>query len=315
MRPSAIASIAFAAAALAGPVAKRDMVTDWTYVTVTKFVTPGVDPTPAPTEDAGSANSPGSFFEMPWINRHSQPAAEPTPSPSPSSSPSSSPSPSPEPEPSSEPAPESEPEPEPTSAAPEPTSVAPASTTATPEPEPAATETPSESDGDDYISQCLNHHNAHRSNHSAADLVWDEGLAATAMKIAQSCVYDHDTEMDGGGYGQNIAAGVPAERVSAVITDVFYNPEEPLFSANYGLDNPDMSNFHGWGHFTQIVWQDTTAVGCATYDCGPGGLEGVGSSVGPQFTVCNYKSPGNFGGEYANNVARPNGDATIHGKE
>ena len=36
--------------------------------------------------------------------------------------------------------------------------------------------------------------------------------------------------MDGGGYGQNIAAGVKADNVSAVITELFYNGEERAYA-------------------------------------------------------------------------------------
>lgn len=45
----------------------------------------------------------------------------------------------------------------------------------------------------DYAQTVVDHHNAHRANHSAPALVWDAALAATALKIAQSCNYAHDT--------------------------------------------------------------------------------------------------------------------------
>jgi uncharacterized protein YkwD len=45
----------------------------------------------------------------------------------------------------------------------------------------------------DYAQAVVDHHNAHRANHSAPALVWDAGLAATALKIAMSCNYAHDT--------------------------------------------------------------------------------------------------------------------------
>lgn len=45
----------------------------------------------------------------------------------------------------------------------------------------------------DYASTVVAHHNAHRANHSAPALEWDDALAATALKIANSCVYAHDT--------------------------------------------------------------------------------------------------------------------------
>lgn len=100
------------------------------------------------------------------------------------------------------------------------------------------------------------------------------------------------SEMDGGNFGQNIAAGVSADNISAVITDLFYNGEEPLFTPQYGRDDPDMDGFPSWGHFTQMVWCGTTEVGCYTADCSAHGLGNTGSGVAPYFTVCNYKNPG-----------------------
>ena len=80
--------------------------------------------------------------------------------------------------------------PEPVAAAPEPYQPAPA-----PAPAPAGGSysgagqaTPA-----DYSEAVVAHHNAHRANHSAPALSWDAGLAATAQKIASSCVYAHDT--------------------------------------------------------------------------------------------------------------------------
>ncbi|KAI5240763.1 hypothetical protein E4T43_05846 [Aureobasidium subglaciale] len=152
-----------------------------------------------------------------------------------------------------------------------------------------------------YQQRVVDHHNVHRSNHSAPALAWDAALASTAAKIAATCVYAHSMNVDGGGYGQNIAAGVEANNVSAVITELFYNGEVGYYTNLYGQANPDMSNFEKWGHFSQLVWKGTTKVGCATQYCS-GGLANVGQYVSPHFTVCNYGSPGNYAGEYAANI-------------
>lgn len=78
----------------------------------------------------------------------------------------------------------------------------------------------------------------------------------------------------------------------------------------YGNDNPDMSNFELWGHFSQMLWQSTKKVGCYTYTCSPPGakpldcnpstgqsyLKNTGCGNGGMnaiFTVCNYSPPGN----------------------
>ncbi|EME47364.1 hypothetical protein DOTSEDRAFT_69335 [Dothistroma septosporum NZE10] len=163
----------------------------------------------------------------------------------------------------------------------------------------------------DYAGKCVYHHNLHRANHSVSDIAWDDGLASIAQTIAESCVYAHNVQEGGGGYGQNIAAGVDAANISAIITDLFYNGEEPYFADQYGKDDPDMTNFELFGHFTQIVWKDTISVGCATVQC-PNGLANTGDGVEPVFTVCNYKNPGNYAGEYGANVLQPLGHPTAN---
>ena len=102
----------------------------------------------------------------------------------------------------------------------------------------------------------------------------------------------HDSQAGGGGYGQNIGAGASPDAVPALITNEMYDDEIPFFPLPYGQASPDMSNFENWGHFSQIVWQSTTSVGCATVDCSASGLANTGSDVSPWFTVCNYSPPG-----------------------
>ncbi|KZF20631.1 PR-1-like protein [Xylona heveae TC161] len=161
----------------------------------------------------------------------------------------------------------------------------------------------------DYASTVLYHHNVHRANHTVSDLQYNDTLADIASQIASSCVYAHNTQTGGGGYGQNIAAGVDASGIDKIISDMFYNGEINYFDGLYGQANPDMTNFEKWGHFSQIVWKDTTSVGCATHQCSS--LANTGSNVPPYFTVCNYYPPGNYGGEYADNVQKPKGDQTV----
>ncbi|KIW64768.1 hypothetical protein PV04_09678 [Phialophora macrospora] len=141
-------------------------------------------------------------------------------------------------------------------------------------------------------------HNIHRSNHTATNLTWSESLASIAADIAATCVYDHNTTAGGGGYGQNIGAGYTPDRVPSMIGNSMYNTEMPYYPLPYGQDNPDMSDFNNWGHFSQIVWKDTSEVGCATQYC-PDGLANTGSGVSPYFTVCNYSPPGNIQGAYS----------------
>jgi len=131
-----------------------------------------------------------------------------------------------------------------------------------------------------------------------------------AAGIAASCVYAHNTAAGGGGYGQNIGAGAEPSAVPALITNEMYDGEIGWFPLPYGQSSPDMTNFEDWGHFSQIVWQSTTQVGCATQYC-PNGLANTGGDVSPYFTVCNYSPPGNFANEYGANVLPPQGEPTV----
>jgi len=162
----------------------------------------------------------------------------------------------------------------------------------------------------DYAQAILDQHNNHRANHSVPDLAWSDDMANIAAQIAASCVYEHNTDAGGGGYGQNIGAGADPSGVPAMITNEMYNDELDWYPLPYGVADPDMSNFENWGHMSQIVWKSSTSVGCATQYC-PGGLANTGSGVSPYFTVCNYSPAGNFGGQYGDNVLPPQGDAIV----
>jgi hypothetical protein len=97
---------------------------------------------------------------------------------------------------SSEPAPAAQ-----NTAPPPPPPAADTTTWAPPPPPPAATSwapapaapAPAAPASNDYSDVVVYNHNVHRANHSAPDAVWSQSLADTALKIAQSCVYAHNT--------------------------------------------------------------------------------------------------------------------------
>ncbi|KAJ5314153.1 uncharacterized protein N7443_001037 [Penicillium atrosanguineum] len=158
-----------------------------------------------------------------------------------------------------------------------------------------------------YQQAVLYNHNIHRSNHSAPSVDWSADLETSARALAAKCVYEHDTSIDGGGYGQNIGYGVESSQVGVMLTNLMYNDEIEYFPTPYGESDPSMTDFEKWGHFSQIIWKGTTHVGCATVVCD--GLGNVDSSSSLPFTVCNYSPAGNYAGEYGDNVLAPLGDA------
>jgi hypothetical protein len=76
-----------------------------------------------------------------------------------------------------------------------------------------------------------------------------------------------------------------------MITNAMYNDEMVKYEPFYGVESP--TDFHSWGHFTQIVWKGTQKVGCYTHKCGalvdPNHYEPVANV---EYTVCNYSPPG-----------------------
>ncbi|KAL5086769.1 hypothetical protein Trisim1_008680 [Trichoderma cf. simile WF8] len=281
--------------------------------------TPSPQPAaPAPKPVYAPPPPPASPSPKPAVTPQSVPQAAPQPAPA-SSAPAAAPkpvivpveSPAPAPKPSPSPTPEvvvAKPSPKP---APSPS---PSPKPAAASPKPAAS-SPAPASGNDYSSIVVNEHNIHRANHSAPDLAWDTTLAGYAQTIAEGCVFAHDMTQGGGGYGQNLASwgstgdidDLQLESARRGITDQWYNDETENWTF-FGLDNPPSgSNLDAWGHFTQLVWKSSTKVGCYTAKCPAGTV----LSMPSWYTVCNYGPPGNFGGEYAENVLPALGHAGV----
>jgi len=161
-----------------------------------------------------------------------------------------------------------------------------------------------------YQSAVLYNHNIHRSNHSVSSVEWSADLESSAYTLASRCVYQHDTTIAGGGYGQNIGYGVEAGDIGVMITNLMYNDEIEFFPTPYGASDPSMTDFDKWGHFSQLVWKATTHVGCATVTCNS--LGNVDSSSALPFTVCNYSPVGNVAGQYGENVLAPGNAGTYN---
>ncbi|KAJ5987338.1 PR-1-like protein [Penicillium sp. IBT 35674x] len=153
--------------------------------------------------------------------------------------------------------------------------------------------------GGNYSDKVLYTHNVHRANHSAPNLGWDQSLANAARAWAVACQFRHNTAMLPGGYGQNLAGSAPTASLAQHISEFWYNDELRHFDLYYGQATPG-GDFSTYGHFSQVVWNDTTKVGCATVDC-------RGSALGMWYTVCNYFPPGNVLGRFDRSVMRPNG--------
>lgn len=113
------------------------------------------------------------------------------------------------------------------------------------------------------------------------ELAHQPGLAGLAQGWAEGCAFEHS----GNGYGENLAFfsgedSTPAQVVEGWASEVAdYN-----FAANSCTEGKQC------GHYTQIVWRNTSQVGCGVGKCNIDGFDGY-------LWVCNYNPAGNVVGQ------------------
>ncbi|MDB5707037.1 MAG: serine protease [Sphingomonas bacterium] len=135
-------------------------------------------------------------------------------------------------------------------------------------------------------------HNAARARAGVPLLVWNPTLAADAKayarELARTGRFEHARQPDGPGrQGENLWTGTRGayayeEMIGHWVDESrFYRP----------APTPDFSTSGRWedvAHYTQIIWRDTTEVGCAS-----------ASNATDDYLVCRYAPPGNVVGRMA----------------
>ena len=109
--------------------------------------------------------------------------------------------------------------------------------------------------------------------------VWDETLAQMASEWAEGCVYEHGQPTNISPYnpiGQNLYITTGNLNIESAV-GAWYNEIR-----DYDYDANSCSAV--CGHYTQIVWDDTSAVGCAHAFCSVV----TGFSNNANYVVCNY---------------------------
>lgn len=175
-----------------------------------------------------------------------------------------------------------------TSSSPSSTSIESSSTISASSSTPSATD-PISSDPLDANSQiaidAVSNHNRLRALHGVPDVKWNRDLAKYAQDYLASaqCNFAHS----GGPYGENLAIGYPT---TAASIQAWYDEIK-----DYDFSKNEFSS--STGHFTQVVWKDSTEIGCAEVECGSG--------WGGPYLVCEYSPRGNIIGYFKENVLPP----------
>ena len=112
-------------------------------------------------------------------------------------------------------------------------------------------------------------------------MTWSGSAAATAQDWANQCNFDHNPNR--GNFGENIAF-FSGDGSALQAVDLWSGE-----ASHYDYDSNSCAGAQ-CGHYTQIVWADTTKLGCGVATCNMLGGSG-------QLVVCDYDPPGNFIGE------------------
>jgi uncharacterized protein YkwD len=132
-----------------------------------------------------------------------------------------------------------------------------------------------------FTSAILNSTNVYRTSHNATPVAWNATLQSYAQSYLNStCDFAHS----GGPYGENLALGC-SDAASCV--DMWGDE-----SAAYDYGDPNFSE--QTGHFTQLVWKNTTDVGCGARLCGDSGW----------YLACEYWPRGNVIGQFGDEVGK-----------
>ncbi|MDJ1181881.1 CAP family protein [Roseofilum casamattae] len=132
----------------------------------------------------------------------------------------------------------------------------------------------------------VNAHNQWRQQVGSPPLVWSNELAQVAQDWANQLVKKGRMEhRPNSQYGENIYWGRGRRASAKDVVDAWGSEVKDFRNGVF----PDVSRTGNWadvGHYTQVVWKDTTEVGC--------GMARANDNA--EYWVCNYNPPGNFQG-------------------
>ncbi|HRP69895.1 MAG TPA: CAP family protein [Turneriella sp.] len=135
----------------------------------------------------------------------------------------------------------------------------------------------------------LKRHNHWRTKHGVPALEWNADVAKVAQDWANTIARaDNMRHRQPNKYGENIFWISGRTPTGNDVVDAWYNEIK-----DYNYNRPGFSM--KVGHFTQVVWKDTTQIGCGSARSATGGI----------YVVCNYNPPGNYSGRFPANVLRP----------
>ena len=158
----------------------------------------------------------------------------------------------------------------------------------------------------------LNLHNTERAAVRVPQVTWSESLATDAQNWAQYLaslnlrpltntdpgqIPPHSQWTTNGNQGENLAWGGRGGFSPATLAQGWANEKSNCFPGCQIPADGSLSQFQPpcpggdcrvFGHYTQMVWRDTTQIGC-----------GLASDANQDYLVCRYSPSGNYRGQAA----------------
>ena len=142
-------------------------------------------------------------------------------------------------------------------------------------------------------------HNEARSSvnpscNSMMKMIWNEDLGITAQEYSRKCIYEHShdiTTREFDNIGENLFISTPEVAPKRILREAVrtWDGEKRLY--NYTTNQcRDVC-----GHYTQLVWDTSYAVGCGITTCFDINVDGEIWPEG-QLVVCHYGPTGNLNG-------------------
>jgi hypothetical protein len=152
----------------------------------------------------------------------------------------------------------------------------------------AGTAAPSTAGNSAFARELLEAHNRYRAEVGASTLTWSPTLATSAQRwadqLASENAFYHSDRTLRNGAGENLAAGGPPGAYTLTGLVDLWGAEQQYFIPGKPFSDA-ASNTGSWqdiGHYTQIIWRNTTSVGC-----------GLATNANGDILVCHYDPAGN----------------------
>ncbi|NPV63869.1 MAG: serine protease [Methanotrichaceae archaeon] len=147
--------------------------------------------------------------------------------------------------------------------------------------------------------EILDAHNKYRAQVNVTPLSWSDELAAQARKCAE---YNAAEFLPGGrqkhcptpGSGQNMAQATSNLKMSLNQLVDRWGEEKKYFINGEFPSVSSTGSPEAVGHYTQVIWSNTTQVGCARVN-----------ASGNDLLVCDYTPKGSVYGEWVYSLPRP----------